>query len=132
MDNYTQTKRVQTIGCIWVAFAVAVFIATIIVGGNFRTEVTFTSPGVSDVSNPIPFEEKLRANHWLFALIKGSQPDFQSFVDKYALEGKRITQLTIITKHNWLNYLIMGVTIGIYCPMKVIVKGTLEKISEVP
>ena len=48
-------------------------------------------------------------------------------VDFGAGNGKKITKLTIITKHTWLDNLLAVVTLYIYCPVTVTVQGTTSQ-----
>jgi hypothetical protein len=43
-------------------------------------------------------------------------------------EGEQITKLTIITKHTIVDYLLTGITLTIYSPMTVTVKGSIARI----
>ena len=104
-----------------------VLIVSILVGGSFRTEVTYISPHVNQTNDQIPFEENLEAKHWLLGLMQGKQPDLQKSLAKYVCPGEQITKLTIITKHSWLDQLITGITLLIYCPETVTIKGTIAR-----
>lgn len=94
------------------------------VGGVWRTEVSYVPSGAENVVNPVQFEETLNARHWALGFIKGQQPDLQQALSKHLKENKRLTQLSIDTRHSALDYLLMGVTIGVYCPITVTVRGT--------
>lgn len=106
---------------------IVILIVTIIVGGSFRTEVTYIPPGITKVSEQTSFEENLVARHWLFGLKKGQQPNLQKALAKYVRPGEQITKLTIITKHTWQDGLITGFTLLIYCPQTVTIKGTIAR-----
>lgn len=113
-------------GCMSV-IGIIILIVMIIVGGTFRTEVTYIPPGVANVGEQTPFEENLEARHWFLGLIRGQQPDLQKAMAKYVRSGEQITKLTIITRHTWIDSLITGITLFIYCPQTVTVKGSIAK-----
>ncbi|UCG12126.1 MAG: hypothetical protein JSU72_16725 [Deltaproteobacteria bacterium] len=116
-------------GCLGVV-CLAIFIVVIVVGGSWRTEVTYVPSAAKVVSKQIPFEEDLKARHWAFGLIKGKQPDIQKSLSKYVRSGEEITKLTIITKHTWTDNLLAGFTLFIYCPVTVTVQGTISQASK--
>lgn len=111
-------------------FMIVIFIIVIIVGGAFRTEVKLTFPGRLDGRDDTRFEERFTARHWLVGLIKGKQPDVQKSLSKYVRQGEQIAQITIITKHTWDTALVTGITLGIFCPQKVVIRGTIKPVQE--
>jgi hypothetical protein len=113
-------------GCISV-IGIIVLIVMVITGGSFRTEVTYIPPNVQNVEEQMTFEEDLDAQHWLLGLIKGQQPDLQKAIAKYVRPGEQITKLTILTRHTWLDSFLSGITLFIYCPQTVTIKGTIAK-----
>ena len=116
----------NALGCMGIVGLVLMIIMAI-VGGVQRTEVTYTPPDVSVAGNQTDFKEILNASHWVLGLIKGRQPDLDKAIAKYLRPGEQITKLTIITRHTWINYLVAGVTAGIYCPQSVIIKGSVAR-----
>ncbi len=108
-------------------FGIIALVITIVVGGVFRTEVTYVPDGVQ-ATDTVEFKDTATARHFLGGLIKGGQPDLQKILSKYKREGEQVTRLTIITKHTWLDNFIMVVTFFIYCPETVVVKGAMAKV----
>jgi hypothetical protein len=120
-------------GCMTVV-GIIMLVVVLILGGVYRTEVTYVVPGAPDIADTaaggVPFEETLNSSHWLGGLIKGSQPDLQQALRKYVREGERVTRLTIGVKHSVVDVLLTGVTLTIYAPTTVTVRGTISKLSE--
>lgn len=115
-------------GCIGQAIGAVVFLAILFwIGGLWRTEVTYVPPNAKAGSAQIPFEEKLNARHWVAGLVKGKQPDLQEALRKHLQEGGELSQLTIMTKYSWADMLLAAVTLGIYTPYTVIIKGSISK-----
>ncbi len=104
-------------------------ILMIVFGGNWRTEVSYSPPVTKNFSEQIPFEEDLKASHWVIGLIKGKQPDIQKSLAKYIRPGEEITELTIITRHTWLDNFLTGITVFIYCPVTVTIEGKIGRLS---
>lgn len=128
MDNQN-----PLVGVIFGVIGSATLIVSIIIGGSFRTEVTFIPPTIVQTGEQIPFEENLDAKHWFLGLMQGKQPDLQEALAKYVRPGEQITKMTILTKHSWLDQLVTGLTLFIYCPETVIVKGTISRtIKRIP
>ena len=98
------------------------------IGGTWRTEVTYTPPGVANVSTTSSFKEDLNARHWLVGMVKGEQPDIQKVISKHLSEGKKLTRLTIVTKHTFVDSILVIVTLGIYAPVTVTVEGTVATV----
>ncbi|MEK6261801.1 MAG: hypothetical protein AABP62_24650 [Planctomycetota bacterium] len=116
-------------GCMSVVSLIAT-ITMIVVGGNFRTEVTYVPPHVATTGSETPFEESLTAQHWLVGLVKGTQPDLKTVMAKYVRPGEEVTTLTITTRHSFLDNLISGITLFIYCPQTVTIKGAIAKTAK--
>jgi len=113
-------------GCLGLISIVFV-IVTIIVGGVFRTEVVYT-PALSErYVSEVPFEETMTARHWVFGIIRGKQPDLQTQLAKYLRPGEQITQLTITTRHTFTDNLVATITLLIYCPVTVDVRGKIGR-----
>lgn len=128
MDNQN-----PLVGVIFGVIGSATLIVSIIIGGSFRTEVTFIPPSIVQTGEQIPFEENLDAKHWFLGLMQGKQPDLQEALAKYVRPGEQITKMTILTKHSWLDQLVTGLTLFIYCPETVTVKGTISRtIKRIP
>lgn len=60
-------------------------------------------------------------------LVKGKQPDINSILSKYVEDGDQLVRMTFIMKHSWTDVLISGITFGVYTPVTVIIKGTVNK-----
>lgn len=115
----------QAITCFtWVIVLVVHVIITIVVGGLFRTDVTF--PHTAKLTGKaVPFEENLTARHWIGGLAKGKQPDLNTALSKYMRAGEEVSELTVTTRHTIVDNILAVVTLGIYTPVTVTVKGTL-------
>lgn len=126
MDQQQQ----QALGCIVQFVVVAIVVVVMaLVGGNFRTELTYTFIPEKTSATIGQFEETLNSRHWLFGLIKGEQPDLQKAPIKFLREGEQVSEITITTKHTWKDVLISVVTVGVYCPMTVVVQGKISKLQ---
>jgi len=117
----------EKIGCVWGVVGLIFIVAILWVGGNQRTEMTFTPPGTENLSGQVQFEETLNARHWLGGLIKGQQPDLQLVMGKHLRPGDQLTRLTIITKHTFWDFFLAVITIGIYTPVTVNVQGSIAR-----
>lgn len=98
-------------------------------GGAWRTEVVYTPPVPGTVTEQVQFSEDLNARHWVLGFFPGEQPDLQQAIKKHVPEGTQLLQMTITTKHTVVDTLLAGVTIGIYCPVTVNVRGTAGKVT---
>jgi hypothetical protein len=116
----------NVLGCVGIVGLILLVIVAI-VGGTHRTEITFVPSDVAAAGPQTEFKESLNSNHWVFGLVKGRQPDLQAALGKYLRAGDQVTKLTIVTRHTWLNFLLTGVTMGIYCPQSIVVKGTIAR-----
>jgi len=104
------------------------FVVLYWIGGVWRTEVTY-SPNVSGtIGETVTFEEKLNARHWLVGFVKGKQPDLQEAVSKHLTDGKQLTRLTIFSRHTLVDNILTVVTLGIYTPVTVTVKGEVSQV----
>ncbi len=114
----------QVIGCGCTGLiAIALLLPTILLGGTFRTEVTYVPPNVTVTPNQTPFKENLSARHWVWGLVKGQQPDLQQVLAKHVRPGEQVTRLTITTRHTWVDGVVLLLTVGIYCPHTVTIQG---------
>jgi hypothetical protein len=117
--------EIQAVGCIvWVVALAVIMVITAIVGGTWRTDVTFT-PAVTVTGKVVPFQEEFTANHWLAGLMQGEQPDLKVRMAKYLQPNDQVGTITINTKHTMTNTLVSLVTLGIYLPVTVTVKGEI-------
>lgn len=123
-------ENLQTIGCVWGIVFIVFLVVMIFTGGIYRTEVTYTFLSGGDVTSHTTFEENFTARHWLAGLVKGKQPDLQEALAKYVRQGEQIAQLTVITKHTVVTFLLSGITLGIYCPQTVTVRGTIHRVQK--
>src|SRR5262245_41236573 len=120
MDNETQQSMLVR------GFAGLIFlIIAFLVGGTFRTEINVSPRGVSDSVTGMEFTETLHAHHWLVGLIRGKQPAVEEEVAKYVRGGERISHLTVGMRYSGTDILVSGLTLGVYCPQTVIVRGTV-------
>jgi hypothetical protein len=118
-------------GCIGV-FCLIFVVLLLALGGVWRTEVTFAPAAVAGSANSVPFEETLTARHYLDGLIQGAQPDLKQALAKYVRSGEQVTELTITTKHTFTDCLVTGVTLGIYAPITVTIRGTVGQAGGAP
>jgi|SRR5271157_3464070 len=79
--------------------------------------------------NETSFEETITARHWLGGLVQGPQPNLQSELAKYVREGETVTQLTIVTRHTVTDFIVTIVTIGIYSPVTVDIRGKVGRLA---
>lgn len=100
-----------------------------VTGGAWRTEVVYTPPVPGTVTEQVQFSEDLNARHWVLGFIQGEQPDLQQAIKKHISEGAQLLQMSVTTKHTFVDTLLAGVTIGIYCPLTVNVRGTVGKVT---
>ena len=118
-------------GCAALFLAILVIglgIAQLVLGGLWRTEFTYAPAGVGGAdtaANVVEFTEKLNAPHWVWGLVQGKDPDIQQAVDKHLGEGKRLTRLVAITRHTFVDNLLMVGTLGIYSPTTVTIRGAV-------
>lgn len=116
------------VGCLIAGIIVFVvlMVIMILVGGNFRTEVSFSPVVATNRSSEISFEENLTARHWIGGLVKGKQPDLQLVLGKYLKADNQVSHISIVTRHTFMNYLVTLVTLGIYSPMSVTIQGKIS------
>jgi hypothetical protein len=120
----------QAIGCLQIVGLILFLTAAGFLGGAYRTEVTFRSQDAPQVSGDASFEEDLPVRFWLGGLIQGRQADVQQALAKHMRPGRRITEISITTKHTSTNLVVCGVTLGIYCPKTVTLRGWLGRSLE--
>jgi hypothetical protein len=97
-------------------------------GGLFRTEVIWTPPGAAQVTNEVPFSETVTATHWLMGYVRGRQPDVPKVLSKYIREGEQVTELSVTTRHSWVDNLLAGVTLFIYSPVTIELHGKIGRV----
>ncbi len=115
-------------GCI--TFVILMVIGYVIIGaigGTIKTEVTVNPTFTPQYAETTTFEESMTSHHFLYGLVTGNQPDTSEVLDKYLDSGDKLAELTVTTKFTWLNLLISTVTLGIYIPTTVDIKGTIIK-----
>ncbi len=118
------------IGCGCLVFVLAGLLVAYFAGGHWRTEITYVPPLTENVGNVQQFEETLNGRHWLGGLVQGEQPDLQPAINKHLGDGKRLTKLTITTRHSVLDNFLMGITIFIYSPVTVTVRGSVGDVVQ--
>ncbi len=109
-----------------------ILILVALTGGAWRTEVVYTPPVPGTVAEQVQFSEDLNARHWVAGIFQGEQPDLQQAVKKHVTEGTQLLQMTVTTKHTLVDTLLTGITLGIYCPVTVNVRGTVGKVTPEP
>lgn len=123
MDEEMQTA----LGCVWGVVGIVFLVVTIFTGGTFRTAVTFEVPQVVEGAEEVPFEETFSARHWLGGLIRGEQVDLETWLHGAVRDGEQVARLTVETKHTVTDLLLTGITLGIYAPETVVVRGTIHR-----
>lgn len=123
-------EDLQVMGCIWLVGIVGVLIIALVIGGTFRAEVTFHPPGTEPTTSDKTFEQEFTSRHWVGGLIKGEQPDLQGWLDHHLHPGEQVTELTVVTKHTVGDMLLTLVTVGIYSPETLVVRGKLGRVEE--
>jgi len=113
-------------GCFGIASLIAL-VVVLLVGGLWRTEVTYIPEAAGNFGTQVPFEEDLTARHFLGGLVQGSQPDLKPVLAKYVRPGEQLTELTVVTRHTFVNNLLTGVTLFIYSPVTVTVRGKVGR-----
>ena len=106
-----------------------ILILVLVTGGAWRTEVVYTPSVPGTVTEQTEFSEDLNARHWVLGFFPGEQPDLQAAVKKHVPEGSQLLQMRIMTKHSVVDTLLAGITIGIYTPVTVAVRGTVGKVT---
>jgi hypothetical protein len=95
-------------------------------GGVFRSEMTMVEakPGQEVGAK---FSETATARHWLLGYIQGRQPSVRELVAKHVRSDEEVADLTVTTSHRWTDNLLAGVTLFIYSPVTIEVKGHVAK-----
>jgi hypothetical protein len=133
-DNKRRTamdEQNPLIGCGCGLLSLGFLVLAYFIGGQWRTEMTYVPPLTENVSNVQQFEETLNGRHWLAGIVQGEQPDLQQAINKHLGDGKRLTKLTIVTRHSLLDNLLMVITVLIYCPVTVTVTGSVGDVAQV-
>lgn len=110
-------------------FAIGMVVMVILLGGTWRTEVTFPLVDSVPKGAEISFEEHLTARHWVFGLVQGEQPDVKQSLAKFARSGERVTSITLQTRHTFVDILLTGLTWGIYAPVTMTVRGKIDRVK---
>ena len=114
----------NAVGCVTGGIIGAILLViSIIIGGQWRTEVTLVQEEVPAGTAQVVFKDNVTAKHFLAGLVKGKQPDLQTFVSKYVRDNDKLTKLTVTTRHTWIDNILTGVTMLIYCPVTVTIEG---------
>lgn len=113
----------QRYGCMAVIGVVISLIISLFVGGQWRTEINYIPDLHQQATGEFSFAETATARHWLGGLVQGTQPDLQGELSKYVREGETVTQLSIVTRHTVLDWIVTGITLGIYSPVTVDIRG---------
>ena len=115
---------------VWIIGILLAVVLQIVLGGLWRTEVTYTPVLTERIVGEVPFEETFTARHWLGGLIKGEQPDLKPRLSKYLRDKERVTELTVRVRHSFVDNLLTIVTLVIYTPVTVDVKGKIGRVGE--
>ncbi len=115
-------------GCIMQLLVfIGLLVALAVIGGSWRTEVIYRPPTKASSSDLTPFEEVWTANHFLGGVIRGEHKDLGPVLAKYIRPGEELTELSVTTKLTIGNVLLSMVTLGIYTPNTVEVRGFVDR-----
>jgi hypothetical protein len=120
-------ETVQVAGCVGGLIGLGMLIAMFVIGGVWRTEVTFSRGPQGPPGSTTKFEENLGAQHWLFGLIQGKQPNLEEALRERVGPGDVLTRISIMTRHTAVDYLVTAFTAGIYAPVTVTIKGEVAR-----
>lgn len=95
-------------------------------GGTFRTAATYTPPGMTPGKGDTVIEEAVTVRHWFLGLVPGDGLDVQSMIHRHKQSGKRVTQVSVTTKHTVADLLLTGLTFGVYAPDTVVLQVRLR------
>lgn len=111
----------KMVGCFWIAVLIA-GVVSLVMGGNWRTELKYVPARAERNVKEVEFQETVTAKHWLAGLVQGEQPDLQALLAKRVRPNEHVTELTLVTRHTFVDGLLLAVTLGIYSPVTVDVK----------
>lgn len=117
-----QTDEQTVRGCGCGVLGLAALIAAIVLGGTWRTDIACTFP-TSAAGHIMTFEERLNARHWVAGFVRGEQPDLPDALRRNMQPGDVLQELVITTRHSVLDNILAGVTLAVYTPVTVDVKG---------
>ena len=125
-----ENKTAIGCGCTTALAMVAFVVFQIVLGGLWRTEFNWTPPApaasaAASQGAEVPFEVKLNANHWLWGLVKGEQANTQQAVNGHVRPGDQLKELKVVFRHSFVDNILCGVTLGIYTPVTVDVRGVV-------
>jgi hypothetical protein len=120
-------EDLQKAGCVWSVAGLVLLVVTLLTGGTFRTEVSVQLPAATAVSDEVAFEETVSVSHWLGGLVRGERVNLRQLLAARLRDGEQVTGLTVESKHTFTDLLIMGVTLGIYAPDTVVIRGTIGR-----
>lgn len=104
-------------------FGLGMLLAVFLLNGTFRAEISYNLVPSTAEGREVTFEETYTSRHWLYGLIRGEQPDGTQALSKFIRPGERVTALSVGVHHSALDLLLTGVTVGIYSPVTVTVRG---------
>jgi hypothetical protein len=110
---------------VWMMAGMSSFVLQLGLGGLFRTEVKYAR--VVSTAGQIPFEGSIRAPHWLGGLLQGEQPDLNKVLATLTRDRGPIRSLEVRVRHSAADNLIAAVTLFVYTPVTVEVRGTIER-----
>jgi len=114
------------VGIFSLIISIVVIILVIVFGGVYRTDVTISVDDItSDNLGKVSFEKKYTAGHWLAGIKKGKPVDTKSAMSEYSSKDYKLSSMKVSFRHSFSNILVTIVTLGIYCPVTVVVSGDL-------
>ena len=128
MDDNQKGCAALFVAAIWIG----VLVAMLVLGGNWRTDLAYSPAGggADRFQNVVEFTEKLNAPHWLVGLVQGKDPGVQEAIEKHLGEGKALTRLVVTTRHSFVDNVLTLVTLGIYTPTTVTIRGAVGSVGE--
>jgi len=122
MDDST-----KVVGWTWMLVSLAILIWSLVVGGQWRTDVSFSNAEPSSTKGFSNYHQTFGASHWLGGLIQGKQVDISHELAANKSGGLKVLAVKIQTKHSVPDLLLTGVTLGIYSPCTVTVDATMAQ-----
>jgi hypothetical protein len=110
---------------------IAFLVGALLTGGTFRTEVTYQPPTLGELAGEVPFEQTITVRHWLGGLVQGDAVDLDHHLGRLLRDGEQITGISVETRHTVSDLLVSGLTLGIYTPETVIVRGRTSRVETV-
>jgi hypothetical protein len=125
-----ENPRMALLGCVQLVGCVLLLVLTAVLGGTFRTEVTYLPAGEAPDTDNSAFEENVTVAHWLGGLVKGESLQLDQLIERHTRQGEHVTRIAIVTKHTATNLLVSFVTAGIYTPETITIRGSIGRTRE--